>query len=229
MEKNIIEGAFAYTKDGLVGDFTKWVLLVVLAIVQGITFCIVPLLNGYFVRIFSGAENLPEINEWGKLFIDGWKYNIIGLLYMIPVIVVAVVFGLFTVLPGIFALATDGSNIGMLGITGILTGLLITFVVLVIISLFLIMGLVRFGKTQKLGEAFNFSALNEQISNGVGWLGYIGYIILLWIFALIFMAIIVLINFMPIIGWIITALLLPAWYVFVAKYMTNIYDAGESA
>lgn len=148
---------------------------------------------------------------------------------MIPVIVVAVVFGLFTVLPGIFALATDGSNIGMLGITGILTGLLITFVVLVIISLFLIMGLVRFGKTQKLGEAFNFSALNEQISNGVGWLGYIGYIILLWIFALIFMAIIVLINFMPIIGWIITALLLPAWYVFVAKYMTNIYDAGESA
>lgn len=52
MEKNIIEGAFAYTKDGLVGDFTKWVLLVVLAIVQGITFCIVPLLNGYFVRIF---------------------------------------------------------------------------------------------------------------------------------------------------------------------------------
>ncbi len=229
MEKNIVEGAFSYTKEGLAGDFTKWVLLVVLAIVQGITLCIVPLLNGYFVRIFSGADSLPEIDEWGKLFIDGWKYNIIVLLYMIPVIVVAVVFGLFAIMPLILALTTEGSNIGMVGITGLFTGLLITFVVLVIISLFLIMGLVRFGKTEKIGEAFNFSALNRQISSGVGWLGYIGYIILLWIFALIFMAIIVLVNFMPIIGWIITALLIPAWYVFVAKYMTNIYDSGESA
>jgi len=229
MEHNIIEGAFSYTKEGLLGDFTKWVLLVVLAVVQGITFCIVPLLNGYFVRVFSGADPLPEINEWGKLFIDGWKYNIIVLLYMIPVIVIAVVFGLFAILPGIMALATDGSKAGMLGITGIISGLLITFVVLVIISLFLIMGLVRFGKTNKIGEAFNFGALNQQVSNGVGWLGYIGYIILLWIFALIFMAILVAINFMPFIGLIISIFLLPAWYVFTAKYMTNIYDTGESA
>ena len=229
MEKDIIGGAFSYAKDGLTGDFTKWVLLIVLAIVQGVTLCIVPLLNGYFVRIFSGEEKLPEINEWGRLFVEGWKYNIIAILYMIPVIIIAVVFGLFTILPAIMAFASGGNHAGIVGLAGLLTGLLITFVVLVIISLFLIMGLVRFGKTGKIGEAFNFSALNQQISNGVGWLGYIGYIILLWIFALIFMAILVAVNLIPIIGWIITLLLLPAWYVFAAKYMTNIYDAGESA
>lgn len=224
----IVGKAFNYTKDGLFGNLTKWILIIILMIIQGITLCIVPLLNGYMIRIFAGNDELPEINEWGKLFVDGWKFNITAIVYMIPVIVIGVVFGLLSVLPLFMEAATGGGHAAM-GIAGAIFGLLITFVVLLIISLFMFMGLVRIGKTGKLGEAFNFHEINRQISEGTGWLGYIGYIILLWILGLILGFIILAVNFIPILGIIITILLVPAWEVFSAKYMTNIYDVGGSA
>ena len=233
MEKNIIGSAFSYTKEGLLGSFTKWILLIVIAIIQAITFCIIPLLNGYIVRIYSGEKTLPEINSWGKLFVDGWKYNIIVILYMIPAIIVAVVLGFFTLLSAseVMAIGTSGSTAGIIGlITGIITVLFILLIVMVIISLFLMMALVRLGKTGRIGESFNFGALNKQISNGVGWLGYIGYVILLWILGLILMIIIAAVNILILpLGILIMIFILPAWAVFAAKYMTNIYDAGESA
>lgn len=230
MEKNIIGSAFEYSKEGLLGNITKWVLLIVLAIVQAVTLCIVPLLNGYMVRIYSGEDTLPDIDNWGKLFFDGWKYNIIALLYMIPAIIVAVVLAFFTLLSLSEVMAiVSGGGVGIIGlISGVITALLIMLVIIVIISLFLIMALVRFGKTGKIGEAFNFSALNQQISKGVGWLGYFGYIIVLWILGLILWVIIAAINIILLpIGILITILILPAWAVFSAKYITNVYDAGN--
>ena len=231
MEKNIIGSAFEYSKEGLLGNITKWVLLIVMAIVQAVTLCIVPLLNGYMVRIYSGEETLPEIDNWGKLFVDGWKYNIIALLYMIPAIIVAVVLAFFTLLSvsEVMAIISGGGTAGIVGlISGVFTAFLILLIIVVIISLFLIMALVRFGKTGKMGEAFNISALNQQISNGVGWLGYFGYIIVLWILGLILWVIIAAVNIILLpIGILITILILPAWAVFSAKYITNVYDAGN--
>lgn len=230
---NIIGSAFAYAKEGLLGNISKWILLIILTIIQTLTLCIVPLLNGYIVRIYSGEKTAPEVNKWGKLFIDGWKYNIISILYMIPAIIVAVVLGFFTLLSvsEIVSLASNGSSAGVIElITGIIMVLFILLVVLMIISLFLMMALVRFGKTGKVGEAFNFGAINKQISSGTGWLGYIGYIILLWIIGLIVMLIISAIDivFLPL-GVLVMLLVLPLWAVFSAKYMTNIYEAGDSA
>ena len=131
----------------------------------------VPLMNGYIVRIYSGEDTLPEINNWGKLFIDGWKYNIIAILYLIPAIIVAVVLAFFTLLSvsEIIAVVSGGNTAGIIAlVTGVFTALLIMLIILVIISLFLIIALVRFGKTGKIGEAFNFGAINKQISGGVG-------------------------------------------------------------
>lgn len=233
MENKIFGSAFDYAKEGLLGNISKWVLLIVLAIVQGITFCIIPLLNGYIVRIYSGEKTLPEIDKWGKLFVDGWKYNIITLLYMIPAFIVAVILGFFTLvsISEIMQIFSGGEPAGIFRlVTGLILAFMILFIVIVIITLFLIMALVRFGKTGKIGEAFNLSAVNQQISNGVGWLGYIGYVILLWVLALILTIILagICILILPL-GVLISILVLPAWAVFTAKYMTNIYDAGESA
>jgi len=67
----VISRAFEYTKDALVGKWMQWVILAVLSLVQGLTLSLIPLLNGYAVRILSGKTPAPEIDDWVKLFVDG--------------------------------------------------------------------------------------------------------------------------------------------------------------
>ncbi|MBQ3718379.1 MAG: DUF4013 domain-containing protein, partial [Methanomicrobium sp.] len=97
----------------------------------------------------------------------------------------------------------------------------------ILITLFLFMGIIRLGQTGKLGEAFNFSAINKAISTGVGWLGYIGYCILLWIIILIYGIIMGLLNVIPIVGIILALIITPLVSVFATAYLRNIYLAGN--
>ncbi|MDD3407086.1 MAG: DUF4013 domain-containing protein [Methanomicrobium sp.] len=227
MGKDIIGKAFSSTGEGFVGSWMKWILLIVCTIIQGITFGIVPLLNGYFVRIFSENEKAPEIDQWVRLFTDGWKFNIVCLLYMIPAIIIAVVFGLFAFVPAVMGFAATGNADELMAIFGIFTGLAITGVVMLLMALLMFMGLVRLGKTNKIGEAFNFGAITKQISNGAGWLGYIGYCIILWVLIVIYVAVISLLSVIPFLGIILGFILTPLVYVFIAYYLKNIYEAGN--
>lgn len=230
MVKDIIDSAFSSTKEGFVGEWMKWILLIVCTFIQLITLGIVPVLNGYIVRVFSGNNTAPEVNQWGKLFIDGWKYNIVAILYMIPAIIIAVVLGFFAILPATMGFFTTGNTDEIMAIIGtLLTGVLLTFVVILLLTLFMYMGLVRLGKTGSIGEAFNFGAINKQINEGVGWLGYIGYFILLWFIAVIYVVIISLLSLIPYVGLIFAIILTPLLAVFIAYYMKNIYEASSKA
>nr|WP_281034223.1 DUF4013 domain-containing protein [Methanoplanus limicola] len=194
---------------------------------QGITLNIVPLATGYIFRIYSGEKPAPEINQWGKLFVDGWKINIVMILYAIPAIIIALIFGVFAFIPALFGPVATGQTPNVMAFAGVLFGLAITFVVILVLFLFAYMGVVRLGKTGKIGEAFNFHAINETISKGVGWLGYIGYYILLWLIAIIFIVILMILAIIPLIGWLLMFVITPLWAVFMARYMVNIYEAGE--
>ncbi|MDD4126631.1 MAG: DUF4013 domain-containing protein [Methanomicrobium sp.] len=227
MGKDIIGSAFSSTGEGFVGNWMKWILLIVCTFVQGITAGIIPLLNGYIIRIFSENENAPEINQWGKLFVDGWKFNIVCILYMIPAIIIGLVFGLFAFLPAVMGFAFSGNTEEVLAIFGILTGLIITGVVILIMALLMFMGLVRLGKTGKIGEAFNFSAITKQITNGTGWLGYIGHCVILWIIFVIYIVVISLLSLVPFLGIILGIIITPLVGVFSAYYLKNIYEAGN--
>ena len=105
--------------------------------------------------------------------------------------------------------------------------LAIIFLVSIIITLFLFMGIIRLGQTGKLGEAFNFGAINKAISSGVGWLGYIGYCILLWIIIVIYGIVIGLLNVIPIVGLILALIITPLVAVFSTSCIRNIYTAGN--
>ncbi len=60
----------------------RWLLLVLLSLVQTFTLFLVPLYNGYIVRVLAGRRPAPEVDDWGgRLFLDGWKLNIINLIY----------------------------------------------------------------------------------------------------------------------------------------------------
>ena len=75
-----LSGSFAYAKDGLVGHWVRWILLL-------ISFIIFPLIMGYQIKIMRGADPAPEAGEWLKTLIDGILYCIIGLIYSIPVFI----------------------------------------------------------------------------------------------------------------------------------------------
>ncbi len=226
MSHDIIGKAFSYTKEGFVGEWIRWLLLLICVFIQSITFSLVPVFNGYLLRVAGANDSAPDVNGWVKLFIDGWKVFIVELIYMIPVMILAFVFGFMALLPEMMVVASGGTpNLDLL--FGMIIGLAIIFLVSIIIALFLFMGLIRLGQTGKLSEAFNFSAINRAISTGVGWLGYIGYCILLWIIIVIFAIVMGLLSIIPIVGFILALILTPLVSVFATAYLRNIYTSGN--
>ena len=224
MSHDIIGKAFTYTKDGFLGEWKRWILLLILVFIQAITFYLVPVFNGYLLRVAGSNDSAPDVNQWVKLFIDGWKVLIVELIYMLPVIILAVVFGFLALVPELMVIASGGTpNVQIL--LGMVLSLAIIFLVSIIITLFLFMGIIRLGQTGKLGEAFNFGAINKAISSGVGWLGYIGYCILLWIIIVIYGIVIGLLNVIPIVGLILALIITPLVAVFSTSCIRNLYTA----
>ena len=113
----LVGDSFEYAKEGLVGHWLKWIVLIILGflpvipIMFGVIFGIVSALTapamlipiivimiilaiilalpllGYTVRIYRGETPAPEVNNWGSLFSDGLKLFVILLIYAIPVII----------------------------------------------------------------------------------------------------------------------------------------------
>lgn len=211
----MLSDSFEYTKEGLMGKWMKWFLLVICTI-------IFPLIYGYTVRIFRGMTPAPELEDGIGLFVDGIKLLIIYFLYMIPVFIV------FILLAGgaITAMATGDDTLIAAGIGGMLLGIGITAIIALIIFLFAIIGSVRFSRTNSMGEAFNFSAILETIQS-IGWVDYIIALIVIYIITFVISFIIGLLNSIPIIGWIIYFFSLPAITIFTARYITLLYDSAK--
>src|SRR4030042_4201144 len=75
--------SFEYAKEGLAGRCSKWLLRLISCI-------IFPLIMGYMMRIYRGANPSPEPDEWGTMFIDGIKLFVVGIIYALPVIILEI-------------------------------------------------------------------------------------------------------------------------------------------
>src|SRR5271157_3786002 len=76
----LVRDSVGYAKEGLVGKWVKWILLIISCI-------IFPFILGYMVRIFKGAAPSPELENWGGLFVDGVKLFVVALIYAIPILI----------------------------------------------------------------------------------------------------------------------------------------------
>ena len=214
-----IGDSFEYAKEGLVGKWTKWILLIISCIVF-------PLVMGYVMRIYRGLEPSPELNEWGSMFIDGIKLFVVAIIYAIPIIIVE-----FAVIgsAGYAFLATlsnpmadPNAVIGLIG--AVLFGVIILILVAIIIEMIAIIGMVRFARTNSFGQAFNFGAIFATI----GRIGIASYILALILLAIIVGIIEVICWLIPYIGFLILFILLPFIVIFSARYVTLLYEsAGE--
>jgi hypothetical protein len=220
-----IDGAYFYAKDGLLGKWQKWILLIISCV-------IFPLFLGYMMRIYRGANPAPELDEWGSMFIDGIKLWVVEIIFALPVIFLDFVLLGTASVAFVSTLKTSASGLyidpnAMIGLLlGIFLGSLIIVIVAVLIGLFTATAFVRFARTGSFSEAFKFTEIFSHIGK-IGWMTYIVALLML----VIMVGIVTVVSLViPYIGFFVFLILLPFLGVFTARYLSLLYDlAGTPA
>lgn len=206
----MVGDSFAYAKEGLVGKWMRWFLLLVSAV-------IFPLLLGYQVRIYRGTAPAPEPGEWVSMFIDGIKLLVVGIIYAIPILILE-----FFLIGSAIAVKMMNPAALVHAIGAVIVGVIILVIVAIIIGLFVATAYVRFARMNSIGEAFNFGAIAGHIGK-IGWGSYILALIVLLIIVGIVEGVLILI---PYIGWVLLFIILPFLVIFVSRYITLLYDSA---
>ncbi len=221
---NIIFRSFEYTKEALWGRWLRWVLLIILSLIQVFTLFLIPFYNGYIVRVLSGRRPAPDVNDWTRLFVDGWKLNIITLIYMIPTILVLIYFGVLAVVSAIAAQGMGNPDVWASAVAAAVTGIVVAAIIWIITSFIYLFAIVRFAHTGSFFQAFNLGAISSHIGR-IGWGPWILAVIILAIIGLVYAAVNGLIASIPILGWIIDLFLGVAFGIFHARYLAAIYES----
>jgi hypothetical protein len=209
----MLSDSYEYTKEALWGKWEKWILLIISSI-------IFPLILGYTMEVMRGKKPAPPLENWGKLFIDGLKLFVVEIIYAIPIIILLAIFG-----GAFFVAAMSGNPQAILAALGaFLVGLIIIVIVAILIGLLATIGYVRLSRMDSMGEAFNFNEILAKI----GKIGWGSYFIALLILVIIIGIIDGIISLIPLIGWLINLILLPAYAIFAYRYITLIYDSVPS-
>lgn len=215
--------SFNYAKEAVMEKWVKWILLAI------------PFMtSGYSIQVFKGTKPAPEVNDWAANFIDGIKLFIVGLIYAIPLIILAAIFFVGAIAAIIGAGASErASGIVMGALGAAFAGAILFIIFLIAIILLLPIAYVRFARTYSFGEAFNFSAILAQIGK-IGWVSYIialivGFIVLV-ILEIIAMIPYWILMMIPFVGWLLafiwSLIIAVPIGIFGARYITQVYDAG---
>jgi len=222
---NMLGDSFGYAKEAVMEKWVKWILLAI------------PFMtSGYSIQVFKGTKPAPEVQDWVENFINGIKLFFIGLIYAIPLIILAMIFFVGAIVAVIGSAAPED----MAGIVGgaigaAFAGAILFVLFLIAILLLLPVAYIRFARMDSFGEAFNISALLATIGS-IGWGSYIVSLIV-WFIALIVLEIIAVIPYVilamiPIVG----AFLAIIWSliiavpigIFSARYITQVYDSAAA-
>lgn len=222
----MLNDSINYAIDAVWKKWARWILLIVSSI-------IFPLILGYVMEIYRGKKPAPELQHWGKLFIDGLKWIVAWIIYMLPVIAVILIFGGWAFITAMEQSAAIGGPENLLLnpdllmpiIGGFMIGLVIAIVLAIVISVIAIIGIIRMARQDRFGEAFNFGEILATIRQ-IGWGSYILALIVLAVVMMIFGIILALIMAIPYIGWLIYLVLLPPLVIFEGRYLTQVYESG---
>jgi len=211
---NTLSESLEYAKEAVWGKWVRWLLLLVCVI-------IFPLIYGYQLEVYRGKKPAPELTGWGKLFIDGIKYLVITIVYMIPVILAAIIF----FIPVVAVFRNPSPQAIMAAWATVAGGIVFLIILACILALFAYIGVIRFARTGSMGEAFNFGAIVSQIGR-IGWLSYIFSLIVLIVVVMIIVGII---SLIPYLGPFLAFIVSPAIMLFTARFLTLLYDSAGPA
>ena len=221
----LIGNSFTYVKEGVIDKVNKWLLLSIATLIL-----LIPLM-GYVMGVYRGTTPAPEVENWSKLVVDGILLIIASMIYAIPaiilrVLIVGLAFGFIQFTPmGMMSNMVGAGILGLLIIVVIITGIITPI------------GLIRFARTAKFGEAFNFGEIITTIKK-IGWLSYILALIIGIIVVLIpglileaICAVLVIELHIPglVIAGILFIVVLPVLIIFNARYLTQVYESAGTA
>jgi len=215
IESNLSD-SLEYTREALVGKWGRWILLIISSI-------IFPLIYGYSLRIMRGEKPAPELENWGRLFIDGILLFVIMIVYTIPMMLLALAslalyFVPVSVQSGPAVAEAAGSGMGV--IIALLVAIVVA-VAVIVLSLIAQFGAIRFARTGRFGEAFNVGAIVRHIGS-IGWLSYFIAVVVVSIVLGVVQFVLMLI---PILGLLLLFVLMPAFTIFYMRFITQIYDS----
>lgn len=168
-------------KDALEYSAKDWKKLVILGVICLFSFFLLPvfLITGYNYRvinnavhgIINGRDPLPEFDDIVAMFVDGVKYALIQIAYLIVPVLIFIIFAAIAAQVGGFASSVI-----------ILIGSLITFVVFVVAELMVNMGICHMAYNDgALSKAFALKEIKEVIDE-IGWfeciITYVGLVII---------------------------------------------------
>ena len=214
-----LNSSFNYAK-ALTSDIGRYVILVILNIIPLVNLTV----TGYGARIIKTTpevNELPKLERYWDLFVDGLKIAVAGLIYMIiPGILVGLgAAGIYGGASGFgSSLIAGGVALAGLGVLLILVGLVVAFV----LALFFAMGIAHMARTNKFGKAFAFGEI-RQIIGRIGWGRYVAWLVVLFVIAVVIGAVT---SGIPVIGWIISAIIGPFLVAFFFRSAGTMYSAG---
>jgi len=232
---DMIRDAWTYSRQGVLENSGRWIRLILALIPLAIP------MNGYMMRIYRGETSAPEVDRWGRLFIDGLKLMIVAFIYAIPICIIwlltygAMMATVFSGHADSAAMAGWEPNIGLI---------MLMYLVEFIVALLMPVASIRFARSNRFFEAFRFGEILDQIRK-IGWINYVIAIFLVAIIvaipvtALIFVLLILgifvgaITNFslIAMLGILAVAILLfllifPIVMVFQARFWTRLYDSA---
>lgn len=167
---------------------SNWTKIIILAVIL-----LIPIVNfiglGYVLRIIkatlAGIDDLPDFDEVGDMFIDGLKVFIVGIVYFIPVWIIAAIVGVILsfISPASATYYTGADATAF--IFGMIASYAVLFIIALIVGLIEIIGIANMAYYDgELGAAFKFSDILNYIAT-IGWGKYIGVYILIAIISVV--------------------------------------------
>jgi len=154
-------------------DIAKLVMYIILSIIPIVSF----IASGYLLDVAETAmkkqKKLPDFKQYGRLFVEGIKSFVIGIIYMIPVFIVL---ALAFMVAG-FNFATF-DVLSMAAIAAMGTWMIVIAILAIVIGYFATGAILRYADKREFKEAFNLNAISKTVFKSdylVGWL--IGFVI----------------------------------------------------
>ncbi|HJJ67838.1 MAG TPA: DUF4013 domain-containing protein [Methanocorpusculum sp.] len=164
-------------------------------------------MSGFILRVYRGEEEL-NFKNLGKMFWQGVVYFVIMFIYFIP-----------------YSIVSELLMYGPIWNTGYSIIISCINIFLCIFSTVLAINAgIRYAKEGRFGAAFHLGKICSIVGN-IGWLRYLGHIIL---FMIIIGAVELIFMMVPFVGILLLIVALPFIMIFQAKFLTNLYESGEA-
>lgn len=214
--------------DSVKYPLSDWTKIIILAVIL-----IIPIVNfiglGYILRIIkatlAGLDDLPDFDEVGDMFIDGLKILVVGIVYFIPVWIIAAIIGLIlgAIFPASTTYYTSADATAIIG--GMIASYAVIFIIGLIVGLIEIIAIANMAYYDgELGAAFRFSDILNYIAT-IGWGKYLIFYIILAIIGVVIGFIAMLVGVLLFfVGMIITMPLAMSFiYMFGSRAVANLF------